>query len=116
MTFETHRYKVVTYISVGEFEPFATRLRSEFVNRLGEYENCVSWSEVTSVWTPLEGARPFIGEAGKESREREMRIEMLCNEEDVASLVRRIKAIHPYEEVGIDIFPVLSAEDFLRGE
>ena len=50
---------------------------------IGNYDSCMSSSEVIGYWRPLEGCNPYIGNEGA------------------------IKKVHPYEEPVINAIPIL---------
>lgn len=58
---------------------------------------------------PEEGAHPTIGQVGKMEAVVEERIEVVCARDAVSDVVAAIKAVHPYEEVALDIY---SLEDY----
>ena len=104
-------YKIVTFVATNHLDELVDALREEYVNRIGEYANCMSWAPVSSTWTPLEGAKPFIGKPGEVVVEDEYRLEMLCAQKDLRRVVEAIRRAHPYEEPEIDIYPLIAADD-----
>ena len=76
--------------------------------RIGNYTFCSFSSKGVGRFLPGENAHPAIGEVGKLESVEEERIEVVC-EKDLASLVvDAIKAVHPYEEVAFDVYPLLN--------
>lgn len=57
---------------------------------------------------PLEGAKPAIGKMNKIESVPEVRIETICDQNNLASVLRAIKTIHPYEEPAVDIYKLES--------
>ena len=51
-------------------------------------------------------------EINKESAIEEDKLEIICDVEDVKSVVSVLRSVHPYEEPAIDIVPLLSESDF----
>ena len=98
--------KVVTYVPKDWLEAVVQALCDIEVNSLGNYVNCMTWWEVTSTWTPIEGANPFIGTVGEMSVEPEYRIEFLCDADKIELAAQAIRSVHPYEEVAIDVYPM----------
>ena len=108
------RYKVVTYLPKDQSEQIIASLQTKEINRLGCCSNCMSMCEVTSFWTSLDNAKPFLGEAGKSSKEIEVRLEFAVTEKELHSAVKAIKDVHPYEEPEIDVFEVMYGSDYLK--
>ncbi|WP_024865591.1 divalent cation tolerance protein CutA [Butyrivibrio sp. FCS014] len=107
-------YKIVVYIPKSDSNQIIERLLDQNLNKIGNYYNCVSWSNVRSTWMPIGEANPYIGEKNKRSFEDEVRLELVCKREDVKRIVEQIKKIHPYDEAEIDIIPIFTKDDFLR--
>lgn len=109
------RYKVVTYVP---FVPEDTlprmlhALRELPVNRIGAYESCMSMVSSTGTWKSLDDANPFIGEVGESTTAPEIRIEFVCDENDVRTALRAIRGTHPYEEPEIDIYALVDEDEF----
>ena len=57
---------------------------------------------------PLKSARPAIGKVGRLETVVEERIETVCYQKDLDKMIRAIKKVHPYEEVVIDVYPLIS--------
>lgn len=78
---------------------------------IGNYSHNTVSMKVTSRYKPLEGANPTIGEVGKFETVEEERIETLCERERVKDVIEAIKKVHPYEQVAIDIYPLVDEEE-----
>lgn len=103
-------FKVVTFVPPECLDALVDALREIRVNRLGNYQNCMSWMQVTSSWDSLEEAHPFLGTPGKRSVESECRLEFQCDESRLGEAVATIREQHPYEEPEIDIYPLLDPD------
>jgi dinuclear metal center YbgI/SA1388 family protein len=75
---------------------------------IGNYRDCSFQGDGVGRFTPLAGARPFVGEVGARHREQERRLEFLVVKERLAGALAALKAVHPYEEPAYDIYPVLN--------
>ena len=73
---------------------------------IGNYDSCMSVSQVTGYWRPLDGTDPYIGKAGEISCEREVKVEVTVYTEKVEETIRAIKEVHPYEEPVINALPI----------
>ena len=101
-------YKIVVYIPKDKEEEIINKLLESNLNEIDEYRNCISWSDVTSSWTPTEKANPYLGEDGMRSIEHEVRIEFLCKKNDLKKNIDFINSVHPYEKAEIDIIPIIN--------
>lgn len=75
---------------------------------IGKYQYCAFVSEGQGYFLPTEGAHPAAGEVGKINQVPEAKIEFFCAKDKVSAVVAAIEAVHPYEEIPIEIFPLLA--------
>ena len=65
---------------------------------------------------PTEKAHPAIGKTGRLEEVKEERIETVCFKKDLDKIIKAIKKVHPYEEVALDVYPlVLNPHKTTRG-
>ena len=74
--------------------------------RIGGYERCSWYTAGTGTFLGGEGTQPAIGEAGREERVAEYRVETLVPDDRVGAVVAALVAAHPYEEVAYDLYPL----------
>lgn len=53
------------------------------------------------------GAHPYIGTPGKLEKVIEERIETVCYKKDLEKVIKAIKEVHPYEEIALDVYPLI---------
>lgn len=100
------------YCKVEVFIPedFLNKLTKVFnkldVGHIGNYSECLSYSEVRGRWKPLSGTNPYIGEIGKLEEEKELKVEVTCEKKITEELIKEIKKVHPYEEPVINVIPL----------
>lgn len=75
---------------------------------LGAYGGCSFAAAGEGTFTPLEGARPFIGTVGSPELVNEQRLELLLERAAIPRAVKALLAAHPYEEPAYDIYPLLN--------
>ena len=77
------------------------------VGVIGNYRYCSFVSKGTGWFEPQEGANPTIGTLSQLESVDEVKIEFQCDYDQVAQMIEVIKNAHPYEEVPIEVFPML---------
>lgn len=103
--------KIVTTVPVDYADKVRRAMGDAGAGEQGNYSHC-SWSSVgTGRFKPLKGADPFIGEIGKLEEVAEERIEVICERSKVKAVIAAMKAVHPYEEVMLDIVPLLDESE-----
>ncbi|MFV1873039.1 MAG: NGG1p interacting factor NIF3 [Oleiphilus sp.] len=71
--------------------------------RLGDYAEC-SWETLgTGQFKPLENSQPFIGKQKHLERVQELKVEMVCEEECIRTVIDAFKQAHPYEEPAYEV-------------
>lgn len=73
---------------------------------IGNYSECSFESEGTGSFKPGTSANPFIGTPGKREETGETKIEVIIHNYHITNALNAIKAVHPYEEMAYDIFPI----------
>ena len=99
-------YKVEIFIPKSHLEKLCEVLRRLDVGHIGNYSECLSYSEVISRWKPLNGTNPYIGNVGEVSEEKELKVEVTCEFDNIDNILKEIKKVHPYEEPVINIIPL----------
>lgn len=74
---------------------------------VGDYKYCSFSVRGVGRFIPLETAHPAIGQIGKLEEVAEERIETVCYKKDLEKIIQAIKEVHPYEEVALDVYPLV---------
>lgn len=99
-------YKLVVYVPLDHADRVRTALGEAGAGRIGKYHYCSFSSRGYGRFLPQEGAQPLIGEIGRLERVEEERIEVTCESALLKEVIEKMKAVHPYEEVAYDIYPL----------
>lgn len=78
------------------------------LGQIGNYTHCSFVSKGTGYFKPTGEASPHIGQIGQLEAVPEVVIEFVCTQEQLPLLGAILKEHHPYEEVAVDVFPLLS--------
>ncbi|MCS7240238.1 MAG: Nif3-like dinuclear metal center hexameric protein [Candidatus Bipolaricaulota bacterium] len=98
--------KLVVFVPVGYEERVANALFAAGAGKIGKYGHCSFRTKGTGTFLPEEGARPFLGQVGQEEHVEEIRLETIIPAERVARALKAMRAVHPYEEVAYDLYPL----------
>ena len=99
-------YKLVIYSPVDYTDAILNVLGDHGAGKLGHYSHCTFRVTGKGTFKPLEGSDPFIGAQGQIETVKEDRIEAIVDIHLIARLLEDIKAVHPYEEMAYDFFPM----------
>ena len=75
--------------------------------RIGDYEHCSWYTQGTGTFRGGEGTNPTLGEAGREERVAELRLETVFPEEKQEDVIAALRRAHPYEEPAFDVYALL---------
>ncbi len=104
--------KLVVFTPVAHEKAVIDAIDRAGGGRIGNYRRCAFSVEGTGTFTPVDGANPFIGAAGKEEYVKEARQELLVPAANIKEAVVALKKAHPYEEPAFDVIPVKSPEPY----
>jgi hypothetical protein len=77
--------------------------------RIGDYERCSWYSAGVGTFLGGETTTPAVGEAGREERIAETRVETVVPDDRLAEVVAALRRSHPYEEPAFDVYPLVDA-------
>ncbi|MBP7708397.1 hypothetical protein KA107_01830 [Candidatus Pacearchaeota archaeon] len=78
---------------------------------IGNYSHCSFTLNGIGRFKPNKDATPFIGKSEKLEEVKEDMIQFRCNLKDARKIITALKKVHPYEELAMDIHPLLMEED-----
>ncbi len=100
--------KIVVTVPESHADAVREAMGRAGAGKMGNYSFCSFSTKGKGRFLPTEGANPAIGNVGKLEIVAEERIEVMCGKILVESVVQAIKDMHPYEEIAIDIYPLLN--------
>lgn len=99
--------KIYVFVPKTHVERIRLALGEVGIGKMGNYDFCAFVSEGRGYFRPLNGANPTIGNIGKIEEVEEMKLEFICRESEIQKVINIIKTHHPYEEVALDVIPLL---------
>lgn len=103
---QTKNVKIVVFVPLSHADIVREAIGKAGAGKIGNYSYCTFSSRGTGRYLPNEGAHPSIGSVGKFESVEEERIETVCEREKIEAVINAIKAVHPYEEIALDIYPL----------
>ncbi len=97
-------YKLVWFVPREALEATRNAVFAAGAGRIGEYERCSWYAAGTGTFFGGEGASPALGEAGREQRVSELRVETVVPEERLTDVLAALRDAHPYEEPAFDVY------------
>tara|TARA_Y100001936_G_C15997369_1_gene625859 strand:+ start:609 stop:956 length:348 start_codon:yes stop_codon:yes gene_type:complete len=106
VSFGGSMYKFVFYAPKNSCEKIKNSVFETGAGKLGNYEQCAFEISGIGQFKPAPGAEPAIGKVGELEKVEEVRVEILCTEENIRSAVRAMIKAHPYEVPAYEILKV----------
>ena len=100
-------YKLVVFVPPEALDPVRDAVFAAGAGRIGNYERCSWYTEGTGTFFGGESTSPTIGEAGREERVAELRLETVLPAERLEDVVAALRRAHPYEEPAYDVYPLV---------
>ncbi len=104
------RVKIVTFAPIEDADKIRQAIGDVGAGVIGEYRYCSFSSAGQGRFTPSSNANPHIGQPNQPEVVEEERIEVVCDRSDARLVVAALKKAHPYEEVALDIYPLLDED------
>ncbi|MDP8256183.1 MAG: Nif3-like dinuclear metal center hexameric protein [Candidatus Alcyoniella australis] len=99
-------YKLTTFVPSEHADVVADAIFNSGGGVIGDYARCGFRSPGLGSYLPLKGADPYSGRVGAQSREPELRIEVLAPRAKLPACIAALVAAHPYEEPAYDVYPL----------
>lgn len=102
-------YMFVFYVPETDAESVKNAVFAAGGGRLGNYDRCCWETPGTGQFRPLAGSDPAIGEIGEDTRVPELKVEMICAEEALPTVIEALLTAHPYETPAFSHWPVATS-------
>lgn len=100
--------KIVVFVPLENADELRKAIGEAGAGVIGEYSFCSYSVKGVGRFLPSNNANPHIGSSGKFEFVDEERIEVQCEKDQVKRIVDIIKKVHPYEEVVVDVYQLLT--------
>ena len=104
---ETENVKIVVFVPESHADAVRQVLGELGAGKIGDYDFCSFSSKGTGRFRGNENTHPAVGKAGQYESVEEERIEVLVPRKILKEVIQKIKEVHPYEEVALDVYPIL---------
>lgn len=97
-------YKLAFFVPESHRELVKEALFAAGAGRIGDYEACCWQTLGEGQFRPNEHSQPFIGQHGQLETLPEWKVEMVCSDELIKSVIAELRHTHPYEEPAFDVW------------
>jgi hypothetical protein len=96
--------KLIVFVPREALDDVRDALFAAGAGRIGDYEHCSWYTQGTGTFLGSEGTSPNVGEAGREQRVAELRLETVFPAERQDEVLAALRGAHPYEEPAFDVY------------
>lgn len=111
--FEVKKVKIFVTIPTESTEVVRKAICDAGAGVIGNYSYCTTSIKSTGTFIPNEKADPYIGEKNKLEYINEDKLEVICDIKIAKKVITALREVHPYEEPGIDIVPLIDENDLI---
>lgn len=112
MNININRVKIIVTIPIENVEEVRNVICKAGAGVIGNYTHCSMSTRCIGTFKPNDMANPYIGKNNKIEFVEEEKLEVVCEVNNVKSVVTKLREVHPYEEPAIDIIPLLDEKSF----
>ncbi len=103
-------YKLNFYVPKTHVDLVKEALFTKGAGKIGQYD-CCSWQVLgEGQFRPLKGSKPFLGVQNQIEKVTEYKVEMVCEDEIIADIIKELIKTHPYEEPAYEVYQLSKIE------
>ena len=99
-------YKLAVFVPISHFTDIREAILDEGAGFTGNYSHSSFAVKGQGSFKPLSGSKPYQGEKNRFNEVQEYRLETIVAEDHLQAVENRLREVHPYEEVALDIYPL----------
>ena len=111
MTIDVKRVKIAVAVPEAKLAEVRDAMCEAGCGRIGNYSHSTMATLITGTFKGNDKTNPYIGKKNVLESCQEIKLEALCDIKDAAKVLAAIRRVHPYEEPGIDIYPMIDEAD-----
>ncbi len=101
------KYKIAVFVPLKNADELTFRMAGKGAGIIGNYTVCSFRVRGHGTFLGGSGSRPTAGRKGKFEIIEEVRLEMICEKENLNSVLDEVYRIHPYEEPACEVYEVM---------
>ncbi|MEO8514923.1 MAG: hypothetical protein ABI543_15300 [Ignavibacteria bacterium] len=110
------KYKIIVFVPLKNADEITFKMASAGAGNIGKYSVCSFRTKGVGTFIGGKDSIPAVGKKGRFEMTEEVRLEMICEQNDIDSVVNTVYENHPYEEPVCEIYPVIVRDTKLNKE
>jgi hypothetical protein len=110
------KYKIVVFVPLKNADELTFKMASAGAGNIGKYSVCSFRTKGVGTFIGGAGTKPALGKKGKFEMIEEIRLEMICEQNELDNVINTVYDTHPYEEPACEIYTVIVKDTKLNKE
>lgn len=110
------KYKIIVFVPLKNADELTFKMASQGAGNIGKYSVCSFRTKGVGTFIGGKGSKPTVGKKGRFEMVEEIRLEMICEQNDLDKVVNTVYENHPYEEPACEIYSVIVRDTKLNKE
>jgi hypothetical protein len=110
------KYKIIVFVPLKNADELTFKMASVGAGNIGKYSVCSFRTKGVGTFMGGKGSKPAVGKKGRFEMTEEIRLEMICEQNDLDMVVNTVYENHPYEEPVCEIYPVIVRDTKINKE
>jgi hypothetical protein len=98
------RKKIIVFVPEEHVDAVTEKMSNAGAGVIGNYNSCSFRTKGTGTFIPGKNSKPYSGKKNKLSHENEVRLEMVCDNDNLNIVIDVMLKAHPYEETAYEIY------------
>lgn len=98
--------KIIVFVPTEYKNELKESMFNAGAGRIGHYDRCCFETLGIGQFRPLEGSQAFIGSVNKVEFVEEVKLEMVCEDDLISTVIASMKQAHPYESVAYEVYSI----------
>lgn len=103
------RVKIVTFVPLDHLDTVIDAVTATGAGTIGDYTRCTFATRGTATFRPGADTSPHLGTTEVDQAVDEWRLEVVVDRGGMARAMAALESVHPYEEVVIDLVPLIAS-------
>lgn len=101
------KYKIVVFVPLKNADELTFKMAASGAGYIGKYSVCSFRTNGIGTFLGSPASNPKVGKKGRFEMVEETRLEMICEQKELDSVINTVYKLHPYEEPVCEIYPVI---------
>ncbi len=104
-------HRIAFYVPKSHLDAVKSAMFAAGAGKIGQYDCCAWQTRGSGQFRPLAGSDPFLGQHDQLQQEEEYKVEMVCEDTALKSVLQALVQSHPYETPAYEAYPFITLKE-----